>query len=203
MTESDQPLLQSFVRTANGAAANGDAPVFCPDGIPGLLDLPHAPRRVLCGDMDIRIDRNGLWYYAGSPIGRKELVKLFASVLKKDRKGGYWMATPAELARIHVEDVPFMAVEMMAHGVGRDQQLLFRTNVDREVPLNKEHSLRIDIADNGEPFPYIHLGDGIEARLTRSVYYHLVEAGGDEIVDDRPCYGIWSNGEFFVIGAPD
>ncbi|MDP6951921.1 MAG: DUF1285 domain-containing protein, partial [Alphaproteobacteria bacterium] len=83
---------------------------------------------MLCGDIDIRIGRDGTWFYHGSPIGRKPLVRLFASVLRREADGDYWLVTPVERARIRVDDAPFLAVAMAVHGSGRDQRLEFHSN---------------------------------------------------------------------------
>lgn len=154
-----------------------------------------------CGDFGIRIDRNGGWHYRGSPIGRKPLVKLFSTVLNRRDDGTYWLTTPAENGRIEVEDVPFVAVEMIHAGQGPTQTIDFRTNLDALVPLDKEHALRVETdPESEEPSPYIHTGKGLEARLLRPVFYHLVDIGEDNDVDGMPCFGVWSRGHFFVIG---
>ncbi len=156
----------------------------------------------LCGDFNMRIDRNGTWYYRGSPIGRIALVKLFSTVLRRDAEGVHWLTTPVENGRIDVEDAPFIAVELIAEGSGRSQVIRFRTNVDDVVTLDGEHPLRVaeDAARGHEPRPYIHVRKGLEARLARAVFYHLVERGqpGDE---DESVFGVWSSGRFFPLGA--
>lgn len=154
-------------------------------------------------DLTIRIDREGQWFYHGSPIHRKELVKLFASVLRRDEAGGYWLETPAEKGRIQVEDAPFMGVELIRDGDGRGQCLRLRTNVDEIVIIGKAHRLRIDIhPETGEPGPYVEVRDGLEARLTRSTFYELVDLGVEEGHDKEQIFGIWSQGTFFPIGNP-
>ena len=104
----------------------------------------------------MRIARDGAWFYRGSPIGRLPLVKLFASVLRREADGSYWLVTPAERGRIEVEDVPFLAVELTVAGEGRGQQLIFRTNLDDIVTAGPDHPLRVETAASGEPAPYIH-----------------------------------------------
>lgn len=154
-----------------------------------------------CGDLDIRIDRNGTWHYQGSPITRKEMVCLFAGILSRRADGSFWLTTPHEAGRIEVEDVPFLAVEMFTSGCGRVQVVSFRTNIDELVTVDEDHPLRIAY-DPGtdEPVPYLLVRDGLEARLTRAVYYELVTRGVEEKVDGEPLYGIWSNGTFFPLG---
>ena len=160
-----------------------------------------APREPFCGDFDIRIGRDGTWYYHGSPIGRKPLVRLFASVLRREPDGGYWLVTPAERGRIEVEDAPFVAVELEASGSGRDQQLTFRTNVDDEVVADAAHPLRVATnPDTGEPSPYILVRDGLEARLLRPVFYRLVALGQSRHDNGQDEYGVWSKGQFFPLG---
>lgn len=158
----------------------------------------------LCGDIDMRIARDGTWHYMGSPIGRQALVRLFASVLQRDDTGDYWLVTPAEMCRIRVDDAPFTAVEMRATGSGRDQVLEFRTNVDDMVTAGRENPIRVEIdSDSGEPAPYIRVRDGLDALIVRSVFYDLVELGEEREVDGGKRLGIWSNGEFFEIGSTD
>jgi len=154
-----------------------------------------------CGDLDMRIDRDGSWFYHGSRITRKEMVCLFASVLQRRADGSYWLVTPFEAGRIEVEDVPFMAVEMFTSSSGRDQVVSFRTNVDECVTLDGDHPLRIVMdPESGEPRPYVLVRNGLEARLTRSVYYELVALGFEEKMENELLYGIWSSGTFFPLG---
>lgn len=152
----------------------------------------------------MRIARDGTWYYGGSPIGRKEMVCLFASVLHRDDQGDYWLVTPAEMARIQVEDVPFMAVELAVCGQGPEQSLGFRTNMDEWVIAGPEHPLRVETDGvTGEPSPYILVRDGLEARLTRSVFYELVGRGIEQSHNGEDVFGVWSEGLFFPIGRLD
>jgi hypothetical protein len=157
----------------------------------------------ICGDFNMRIDRNGQWYYQGSPIGRVALVKLFATVLRRDDDGVYWLTTPVENGRIAVEDAPFIGVEMMTEGEGRNRIVRFRTNVDDVVVLDEAHPLRVDHdADSDGPRPYIYIRKGLEARLARAVYYHLVALA--EAADDDPkVLGVWSSGRFFPLGRAE
>lgn len=153
-----------------------------------------------CGDFGIHIGRDGIWYYHGSPIGRIELVKLFASVLRREADGGYWLVTPAERGRVTVEDAPFLAVELDAEGEGRDQKLIFRTNLDDILAAGEEHPLRVETDSAGRPSPYILVRPGLEARLTRPVFYALVERGSEEEIQGRNVYGVWSERKFFPLG---
>lgn len=154
-----------------------------------------------CGDLGIRIDRQGRWFYHGSPIPRKEMVCLFASLLRRLPDGSYWLITDDEKGTITVEDVPFLAVEMFTCGAGRDLVVSFRTNVDEIVTVDALHPLRIvECPETGEPLPYVYLRDGLEARLTRSVYYELVAQGFEEKMGEDDLYGLWSSGTFFPLG---
>jgi uncharacterized protein len=159
-----------------------------------------------CGDLPFLIQRNGTWLYRGSPIGRKEMVCLFSSVLKRDGDGRFWLETPAERGRIEVEDAPFVAVELDWSGVGREQTLTFRTNVDQLITAGPDHPIRIahDIL-TCEPTPYIlvRAGEGrlpIEARINRAVYYELVALAEPAMVQCRRMLGVWSRGCFFSLG---
>jgi len=155
-----------------------------------------------CGDLDMRIARDGTWFYRGSPIGRLPLVKLFASVLHREADGRYWLITPAERGRIEVEDVPFLVVALTVEGEGREQQLIFRTNLDEFVTAGPDNPLRVETAASGEPSPYILIRDALEARLARPVFYDLVELGIEEQVGDTRQFGVWSRGAFFWLGEP-
>ena len=168
------------------------------------MTRPTGDRRlpIDCGDLDMRIARDGTWYYRGSPIGRLPLVKLFASVLRREPDGSYWLVTPAERGRIEVEDAPFLAVELTVSGEGSAQQLIFRTNLDDIVTAGPDNPLRVEIAANGEPAPYILVRSGLEARLARPVFYELVELGGENQVEGVVRFGVWSNGDFFDLGDP-
>jgi uncharacterized protein len=154
------------------------------------------------GDLDMRIARDGTWFYRGSPIGRPALVKLFASVMRREPDGCYWLVTPAERGRIEVEDVPFLAVALTAAGDGREQQLIFRTNVDDIVTAGPDNPLRVETAASGEPRPYILVRGHLEARIARPVFYDLVELGREERVEDAAQFGVWSQGSFFRLGEP-
>jgi hypothetical protein len=160
------------------------------------------PLPIDCGDLDIRIARDGSWYYRGSPIGRLPLVKLFASVLRREADGSYWLVTPAERGRVEVEDVPFLAVELTVAGEGRDRQLIFRTNLDDIVTAGPDNRLRVETAASGEPVPYILVRGELEARLVRSVFYDLVDLGAEEEIAGASQFGVWSNGAFFSLGDP-
>ena len=165
---------------------------------------PVAPRE--CGPLPFLIKRDGTWLYRGSPIKRKELVCLFSSVLKREADGTFWLETPVERGPIEVEDAPFMADELDWSGLGRDQILTFRTNVDQIITAGADHPIRIahDIL-TCEPTPYLLIrpGEGrlpVEARISRAVYYELVALSEPEIVHGRTMVGVWSQRQFFPLG---
>ena len=163
------------------------------------LDVASTRERANCGCFDMRIARDGKWYFHGTPIPRKEMVCLFASMLARRADGSYWLTTPSEEGEIQVEDVPFLAVELFMQGAERSAVISFRTNVDEIVTLDANHGLRVDYDGMGAP-PYLSVRGGMEARLTRSVYYELVALGQEEKVGDQLLYGIWSCGVFFPLG---
>ena len=134
----------------------------------------------------MRIARDGTWYYKGSPIERFKLVKLFASILTRDKKGHFWLKTKVERCRITVDDAPFLAVEMNVDSKKNKQQLIFRTNVDDEVVADEAHPIRVVVDEKTfEPSPYVLIRNGLEARLTRAVYYQMVEIGSEMILEIR------------------
>lgn len=154
---------------------------------------------------ELRIARDGTWYHEGRPIRRKELVKLFSSVLTRDDSGTFLLRTPVETCPIAVEDAPFTALEMEAEGAGEGQRLSFRTNVESWVEAGPEHPLRVEIeSDSGEPRPYILVedapGGGLEALLLRPVFYQLVERAVPGAGEHAGKLGVWSRGVFFPLG---
>lgn len=153
------------------------------------------------GELDIHIDAEGMWFWDGDPVTRQDLICMLAFMLSRDEKGAYWLRTPTEFGRIRVDDVPFIAVEAFAIREGRDQVITLRTNVDEMITVDAEHPLRIHInPKTGEPRPYVGVGAGLEARLSRPVYYELVERGTEWTIDGHTVYGLWSAGVFFVLG---
>ncbi|MGD9537620.1 MAG: DUF1285 domain-containing protein [Alphaproteobacteria bacterium] len=155
---------------------------------------------LFCGDLDIRIAADGTWFHEGRPIRRAPLVKLFASVLTRDDGGDYWLVTPVERARIRVDDAPFLAVELKAEGEGESQRLSFRTNLDEWVTAGPSHPIACRAQPGGrEPAPYLLVRDGLEAKLTRAVYYELAERAVEVMRAGRPCLGVHSEGAFFPL----
>lgn len=150
-----------------------------------------------CGDLDIRIGRNGMWWYLGTPIGRLELVRLFASVLKLEG-GKYYLVTPVEKIGIRVDDAPFVAVDFRVENKGPAQVLVFETNVGDFAAAGPENPIRVARDPvTGEPSPYVHVRRGLEALIDRKSFYRLVEIGEHRKVDGARWFGLWSGGVFF------
>ena len=152
-----------------------------------------------CGDLDMRIARDGTWFYLGTPIGRFELVKLFSSILRKD-EDKYFLVTPAEKVGITVEDAPFVAVDFTATGEGTEQELRFETHVGDFSAASAENPIRVvRDPESGEPAPYIHIRAGLEALIDRKSFYRLVDLGSHKNIKDQSWFGVVSSGEFFPI----
>jgi uncharacterized protein len=151
------------------------------------------PKRNVCGDIGLKIARDGTWSYRDSPIQRKPLVKLFASVLRREDDGSYWLVTPVEKVPIEVEETPFVAVELWSEGKGTARRLIFRTNVGDEVTADSEHPL--ELAGGAPGAPHILVRDRLTARLAHHVYYELADMA---VPGDAPgTLGVWSAGTFF------
>lgn len=185
--------------TENGATVLSDAAET------GPAALRKAPHRSL----PFLIKRQGTWLYQGSPIKRKEMVCMFASMLRRDKEGRFWLRTPREEGEIQVEDAPFTAVELNFEGsCGRHQTLSFRTNIDEIISVNAAHPLvaqwRQPVSSEVAPVPYVQVrpGDGdfpILARLTRAVYFELVALAVPGQVGCEKCMGVWSDDCFFPL----
>jgi uncharacterized protein len=156
-----------------------------------------------CGDLDICIRRDGSWFYMGSVIGREALVKLFASVLRKDEDGRHYLVTPVEKIGITVEDAPFLGVELHVEGAGESQSLIIRTNVGDVVTVSEAHPIRFESdSGNGGLKPYVLVRGCLEALLTRALLYQLAEYLEEAEVDGQTLTGVWSGGSFFSL-APE
>jgi hypothetical protein len=151
-----------------------------------------------CGEIDMRIARDGTWHYNGSPISRPALVKLFSTILRKDPER-YVLVTPVERVGITVEDVPFIAVEMALDGEGDGRQIAFRTNVDDLVSVDVDHPLRFDRDATGGVKPYVKVRADLWARLTRPLALDLVALGEERDVDGVASFGVAAAHRFFPI----
>ncbi len=180
------PSADGLVASVKAASAKGPPPV----------DKWNPP---FCGDLDIRIARDGTWYYLGTPIGRAPLVKLFSSILKREGDD-YFLVTPVEKVGIKVDDAPLLATDFEATGTGRDQTLRFFTKTEDEAIAGPDHPIRVtrDPA-TGEPAPYILIRRNLEALIDRKSFYRLVDLGTNEQYGGQSWFGLWSGGQFFPV----
>ncbi|WP_151977805.1 MULTISPECIES: DUF1285 domain-containing protein [unclassified Roseovarius] len=177
--------------SAEGIAASARAVRAKGKGLPPV----HLWNPPFCGDLDMRIARDGTWFYLGTPIGRPELVRLFSTILRRDGDD-YFLVTPVEKVGITVDDAPFVAVDFEAEGRGAAQTLRFETNVGDHVTAGPDTPIRVTRdPETGEPSPYVLVRANLEALIDRKSFYRLVEIG------DRHdgWFGLWSGGEFFPV----
>jgi len=180
------PTASSLAESAKAAKSRGLPP----------LEKWNPP---FCGDLDMQIKRDGTWFYEGTPIGRKELVKLFATILWREGDN-YFLVTPVEKVGIQVEDAPFVAVDFDVTGAGADQTLTFTTNVDDQAKAGPDHPIRVvRDPETGEPSPYVLIRRNLEALIDRKSFYRLVDLG----VHYDGWFGVWSGGAFFGIIPSD
>jgi hypothetical protein len=151
-----------------------------------------------CGDLDMRIASDGTWFYLGTPIGRPALVRLFSTILKREN-GKHFLVTPVEKVGIRVDDAPFMAVEMRIENEAGNRLLRFRTNVDDWVACGVGHGLRFERAKDGGLTPYLHVRSDLWAKVSRALYYDLVDMGEERMIDGQEMFGVESGGEFFAM----
>ena len=176
------PNAEGIVASINATKSRGLPPV-------------HLWNPPFCGDLDMRIARDGTWFYQGTPIGRPGLVKLFSSILKKEGEK-YFLVTPVEKVGIIVDDAPFVAVDFDARGEGEDQRLTFVTHVEDRATASAENPIRVVRDPNtGEPSPYILMRSNLEALIDRKSFYRLVDLGEHE----DGWFGVRSSGAFFPI----
>ena len=181
-----KPSAESLASAARKASKGGLPPV-------------HLWDPDFCGDLDMRIARDGTWFYLGTPIGRPELVRLFSTILRKDGDD-YFLVTPVEKVGITVDDAPFVAVDFVVEGSGKDQTLTFETNVGDFATAGPDHPIRVERdAETGEPSPYVLIRANLEALIDRKSFYRLVDIGAHH----DGWFGIWSGGEFFPIIPSD
>ncbi len=151
-----------------------------------------------CGDIDMRIARDGRWFYQGTPILRPALVRLFSTILKREGDH-YFLVTPVEKVGIRVDDAPFLAVEMRQDGEDGMRVLSFRTNVDDRVQCDSNNPLRFEPAAAGGLAPYLHVRANLWAKVTRALYYDLVALGEERVVEGHAKFGVVSGGAFFAM----
>src|SRR5512139_1816481 len=174
--------LDAIAGVAREVSGRGPAPV-------------HLWNPPFCGDLDMRIAADGTWFYLKTPIGRPALVKLFASVLKREGDK-YFLVTPVEKVGLVVVDAPFLAVELAVVRDARGQVLRFRTNTDDWVEAGPGHALRFEPAESGGLKPYLHVRCELWARVTRALFYDLVELGEERVIGGTRKFGVVSGGQF-------
>ncbi len=190
---------QTVARGLEGlSAAATQAGGAAPKGLPPV----HLWNPPFCGDLDMRIAGDGTWFYLGTPIGRPALVRLFSTILRRD-DDKYFLVTPVEKVGIRVDDAPFLAVEMCRDGEDEDAVLHFRTNVDDWVTCDEAHGLRFETAEDGGLVPYLHVRAGLWAKVTRALYYDLVDMGRERVIDGRKLFGVASGSAFFAMSDAD
>jgi len=183
MAKEGQSALEAITGSL-GRGGKGPPPVE-------LWDPPY------CGDLDIRIATDGTWFYLKTPIGRPALVRLFASVLKREGDR-YFLVTPVEKCGIRVDDAPFLAVELNVADTVAGRVLNFRTNVDDWVACGPDHPLRFEPeTGTGGLKPYLHVRRNLWAKVTRALFFDLVELGEERDLDGTPMFGVASGGTFF------
>ena len=181
-----KPSADGLMSAVAGVAKKGPPPV-------------HLWNPDFCGDIDMRIARDGTWFYQGTPIGRAPMVKLFSSILKVE-DGRYYLVTPVEKVGIVVEDAPLHAVDFEVSGSGRDQVLRFVTRTEDEIEAGPDNEIKVERdAETGEPSPYVHVRRGLWARIDRKSFYRLIDLGCHETVDGQSWFGLWSMGRFFPV----
>ena len=179
-----KPSAESLAEAAREAAKQGLPPV-------------HLWNPEYCGELDMRIARDGTWYYLGTPIGRKRLVRLFSTILRRDGDD-YFLVTPVEKVGITVDDAPFVAVDFERAGAGRDQIVTFETNVGDVAPAGPDHPIRVKRDEKtGEPAPYVLVRANLEALIDRKSFYRLVDLCVHEDHEGARWFGLWSGGAFF------
>ena len=183
-------------------AAVKQAPPLAGQGGRGLPPV-HLWNPTHCGEIDIVIQKDGAWRHEGALISREALVRLFSTVLRKD-PDGYCLVTPVEKMKITVEDAPFIAVRVdRATAEDGGATLKFLTNVGDEVEAGPDNAIRVETGEGGEPRPYLHVRRGLEALISRPVFYELVEMADERAGPDGPVLGVGSNGAWFPIGPAE
>lgn len=156
------------------------------------------------GDMDMRIARNGQWFYKGNPMHREALVKLFSTILKREDDGQYYLVTPVEKFRIEVEDAPFVAHSLEREGEGREQVLWLTTNVGDRIRIDDEHPLVVESSpESEEPSPYVRVRRNLDALVERQAFYDLVDLAVEGEGPNEGHMGVYSDGKFYPIGRAD
>ena len=181
-----KPTADSIAQSAQAVSKKGPPPV-------------HLWKPPFCGDLDMRIARDGTWFYMGTPIGRMPLVKLFSSIIRKDGDD-YFLVTPVEKVGITVDDAPFLGIDYDVEDSGKDQVITFTTQVDDTAVAGPENPIRVvRDPETGEPSPYVLIRANLEALIDRKSFYRLVDIGVHQEHEGEQWFGVWSSGMFFPI----
>ena len=192
---TDQPkpedILAQVPHQEHGVQRRAPAPV-------------HLWNPPVTGRLEMRIGRDGTWYYQDGPITRQSMAQLFSGILRLEEDGTYYLVTPVERWAIEVEDAPFVAVSVELEGQGKEQVLTFTTNLGDAVEAGKDNPIRVEIdPETQEPAPYVLLRGNLEALINRNLFYELADLAVDHEVNGQSCLGVWSNGLFFPLdGTP-
>ena len=183
-----KPFGETMIGRTTAAATKGAGPA--------PVHLWNPP---FCGDIDMRIARDGTWFHDGTPIGRAPLVRLFANILKREGDR-FYLVTPVEKVGITVEDAPFVAVDFDVTGTGAAQAVTFVTNIGDRATAGPDHPLRVTRdAVTGEPSPYVMIRAGLEARIDRKSFYRMIDLCSEEMHDGALWFGLRAGGAFFAI----
>ena len=184
---SDNKINLKGIETVYGFSKSGKK------GLPPV-DKWNPP---FCGDIDLKILRDGRWMYMGTEIRRPAMVRLFSTILRLDTDGEYYLVTPVEKVRIQVEDTPFLIVSMDKLKKENKTSLIFYTSLQDEIILTKKNPISIEVNDKNEPSPYILVRNNLRGLISRSVYYELIEYAQERTIEDKNFLTIESNNEIF------
>lgn len=192
---SDNPPKSAAIGPASiGPASMGEVVAAARRG-PPPVHLWHPP---FCGDIDMRIARDGTWFYQGTPIGRHALVRLFSQILRREGDD-YFLVTPVEKVGIAVDDAPLLAVDFDVTGAGVAQSIRFFTKTEDEVVASADNPIRVAIGIDGQPAPYVHVRAGLEALIDRKSFYRLVDLATVAPHMGADWLGVYSSGHFFAM----
>ncbi len=181
-----KPSAEGLAASVQAATKKGAPPV-------------HLWNPPFCGDIDMRIRRDGVWFHEGTPIGRPGLVKLFSGILKREGEK-YFLVTPVEKVGIVVDDAPMVVVDFAAEGAGEAQVLTFHTLTEDVAVAGAAHPIRVARdAQTGEPSPYVLIRANLEALIDRKSFYRLIDLGVHAVHEGQRWFGLWSGGQFFPI----
>lgn len=182
-----KPSVENITASAQTALRTGNMPPV------------HLWNPPFCGDLDMRIARDGTWFYQGTPIGRPSLVRLFSKILKRENDK-YFLVTPVEKVGITVDDAPFVAIDFEVRIAGINQNLIFTSNVGDRIAAGRDHPIRVTRdKETGEPSPYVMVRAGLEALIDRKSFYRLVDIGIHADHGGISWFGVRSGGVFFPI----